>query len=130
MEISIPVIAEDFEASDRVYLVSGGGVRYGTVQHVEKTFLNVKFDTGNEEIINLAIFEGTGYAGKCFPVSQLRIGSVISTVDSGKRYYASIMDLDGRGLVIQYHEGKGMYHLVESESDPLEFQMRDFELEG
>lgn len=130
MEISIPVIAEDFEAGDRVYLITREGLHYGTVQYLEKTLLNVKFDTGGQEMINLAIFEGTGYAGKCFPVSQLRIGSVVSTFDNGKRYYASVMDLDDRGLVIQYHEGKSMYHLVESESDPLEFQMRDFELEG
>lgn len=135
MEITeIPPVIEDFEVGDRIYLLNYKHdiIEYGTIIELFDSKARVLFDIGSSGLIHVSQFAPGGPVGKCFPLNQLEVGSVVSVFELGKRIYADVEEIVKNERVrIKYRSGSVIektFH--DSEWEPLEFKMADFTLEG
>lgn len=96
-EIPVPAIREDFTEGDRVYschynILSKGTVVYDPEE--EKDHLSVWMDEGYQLPIHISCFvnePGTYFWGRILPLSQVRVGTVISYLqEDGIRTYAEV----------------------------------------
>lgn len=130
----IPPIIEDFEIGNRVYFVNHkhDTIEYGTVTAILDSRLKVKFDNGKSRPVHISHFAAGGWLGRCFPMDQLEVGSVVSVLYLGERVYGDVLEIvEGQKVRIKYHSGavlEGTVHA--SEWETLESKMADFTLEG
>lgn len=134
-EITMPLSLDDFEVGDRVYVVGSNNdsLEFGTIKDIYNPHMNVLMDNGKMPLVHINQFKDGGPIGKCFPVGQLNVGSVISfPYGAGKRFYADITDyVPGKYVELTYRKGKTKSALITAEEGrPLEFQLAFYTLEG
>ena len=145
METLVPVIIEDFEIGDRLYRQNNddGEVVFGRVEEVHRDFLNVRLDNGPFFEVSIDLFkdDDTGekkyvrWWSKCLDLSSLEVGSTLSCLDAlNERHYSRVIAFVLGDYITLEHRTPGMglpyQHTYLESSKPLDYQLRNFELEG
>lgn len=134
VEVQSPPTIEDFEIGDRVYFLNykHNIIEYGSITSLYSSHLSVTLESGQMPLVNLGQFQFGGSVGKCFPMEQLQVGSVISVFHSGERVYADILEIVPDKSVRFKYRSKGYQEvtMAASEKEPLEFKMACYTLEG
>lgn len=134
VELQTEPVIEDFEVGERVYFLNykHNVIEYGRISGLYTSHMDVTLDNGKIPLAHLTNFASGGPMGKCFPMDQLQVGSVISVFHSGERVYADVIKITGeRSVVIEYRNGKSKRVTIEAtEGEPLEFKMACYILEG
>lgn len=134
VEVQIPLTVEDFEIGDRVYFLNHKHdiIEYGTITALLDPIVQVIFEKGIKRPVHVTQFGAGGWVGRCFPIEQLEVGSVVSVFNSGERIYADILEfVPGKIVRLKYRsDGKEALMTQSPENGPLEFQMACYALEG
>lgn len=134
-EINIPLVLEDFGVGDRVYFVNGEHeLELGVVNNLQASYVNFRMDNGKMRLFHINQFKSDSPMGKCFPVNELKVGSVISfPYGAGQRYYADIIEyVPGKYVEFSFRgKVKTKPARLEAEKDkPLDFLLAFYTLEG
>lgn len=126
---------DDFEEGDRVYVTyRDGEIELGTVRYIRNDErMSVRLDSGRVPFVHINQFGPRGQYGKCFPIEQLQVGSVLSLyAGPGQRFYADVVGYAPNEYVeLKYREGKNEGALIATEKGkPLELQLAPYTLEG
>lgn len=136
-QVKLPVIIEDLEAGDRVYRHSwvSDNTIFGTVQKASNGRVIVLLDSQVVQYVSIKYFqenEGvTFYWGKCLPLNQVRAGSVISVTTNDVTLRAVVDFINPHRITFTYVDNPEVTESwVNTTSRPLEFLLRNWELEG
>lgn len=134
-EINVPLVLEDFGVGDRVYFVNDEHeLELGVVNNLQAPYVNFRMDNGTMRLFHIKQFKQDSTMGKCFPIDDLKVGSVISfPYGAGQRYYADIIEyVPGKYVDFAYRrKAKTKPARIEAEKGkPLEFKLAFYTLEG
>lgn len=131
-ELKTPLIVEDFEQGDKIYFIDSKHaiVRYGVVEGASGQRVQVKLDNHSSPMnIHISQFNN-GSCGKLFDLESLKVGDFISTGRYGGRSYAVVLEIvPGEKVTVQY-DSRMVHHFFEKDTEPIGFQMSEFETEG
>lgn len=131
--VSTPVVLEDFEKDDRIYLKNRDGVTLGSVLSVSNGTIAILFDNGAYASFKADKFSNYAHGefGKPLDFTNLGKGSVISRLQNGKRIYADVTEFTPNRKIGYRQQGTGLtaFVLASSQRKSLEQQMYDWELE-
>lgn len=136
-KVKLPPIVEDFEEGDRVYrhsMVTDNTI-FGTVQKASNGRVIVLLDSQVVHYVSINYFqenEGvTFYWGKCLPLKQVEVGSVISVTTNDVTLRAVVDYISPYRITFTYVDNPEVTDSwVNTISRPLEFLLRNWELEG
>lgn len=134
-EANFPLMMDDFEVGDRIYVTyRDGEIELGTVRDIRTDErMNVLLDSGRVPFVHISQFGPRGQYGKCFPIEQLQVGSVVSLYEgSGERLYADVVNYAPNEYVeLKSHDWKPKSIIIATEKGkPLEYQLSPYTLEG
>jgi hypothetical protein len=131
-EALTPLIIEDFEIGNRVYFLNHKQDRldYGTVTNVVEDRLEVVFD-GFYRPVMIHISQFGSNAGRCFDINAVEVGSVVSALSKGERFYADVTEyIPNEKLTIKYRSDGTVVTFCHTARNHIEFQMDIFTIEG
>lgn len=133
-EVDTRPVIEDFEIGERVYFLNykHNIIEYGKITGIYTSHMDITLDSGRMPLVHVDQFAAGGPVGKCFPMEHLEVGSVISVFHSGERIYADILEIVKDSSVrFEYRSGPAReVTITASKTEPLEFQMACYTLEG
>lgn len=147
-EVQLQYIADDFEEGDRIYYITNGVTKKGTVRYGrtprKEDHIPVSLDISGHLMIPLYKFSGKSkavkfYRGKkddyCGRIPKLRNiekGTVLSRLQNdGTRQYAIVMLHEpGKRLLINRPEQWEVFDYLTSRGSIFEDQLFDWEIEG
>lgn len=132
-ETETPATCDDFTVGDRIYAMNKYmKVEFGNVTAIIEPHIHFRLDSGETQLAHVSWFKTGGSVGKCFPIEDLEVGSVVSILwGGGRRLYADVTEyVYDEYVEIRYQINGSKSVMKASEGKPLDFMLAFYTLEG